>query len=249
MNLKSIKLNRNGFTHGVFILSTVIVFQFVPLYSQTLELGIGINKTHLWYPHSNEASINQKDKLGLSLIARYQNPTAFFMFRNSEVGIEYRRGQIDISEHGSAASGSGPSTNILYKNLSFTLNNYLINFKTLTKGFQVALGLHYNYKVWVQSSGYASIPYYTWDPAMGTYRFLASYNNLDGVNNKYVRKFNFGPCVGIGFRTFKLGDLTVRSRYDIATGLGYEIKRGPGFNYINQRFTFSIVHNNMHTNK
>lgn len=231
----------------------VLIFLFysfgMTLNCQTLETGIAINKTHLWYARNYEALINQKDKLGISLIARYQNPAAFFMLRNNEACIEYCRGQIDISEHGSAASGSGPSIDIMYKNLSITLNNYMVNFGTLTKGFQVSLGMHYNYKIWIQSNGYFSIPYHVWDPTMGAYRFLASYYNLDGKNNKYIRRFNLGPCLGIGFRTFKLGNLTVRSRYDISTGLGYEIKQAPAFNYFRQRFTFSIVKGDIHSKK
>lgn len=241
MHVKYNTLKLKCFNKIAYILFTVIVFQSGPLYSQTFEFGLGINKTHLWYARSSEAIINQKDKLGISLTARYQNPAAFFMFRNNEACIEYCRGQMDISEHGSAASMSGPSTDIMYKNLSISVNNYMVNFGTLNKGFQVSLGMHYNYKIWTQSNGYFSLPYHVFDPTRSTYMFLASYYDLDGKNNKYIRRFNLGPCLGIGFRTFKFGNLTVRSRYDISTGLGYEIKQGPAFNYFRQRFTISIV--------
>lgn len=209
--------------------------------AQTIEFGFGLNKTHLWQQDRWLDGFSRKDGLGISIMARYQNPAAFFLLRNNEAGLEYGRGKISILAHTSPGGAGGDYTKIRYQTVSLTLNNYFVNFKTITKGFQLSLGLHYNYKLFTRSEGYFTVPKIGWDPARNYYKFWDEYYYLDGRNNRFIKRFNMGPCIGIAFRPFHFAGMTLRSRYDICSSLGNELKNGMNFDYLRQRFTLSIL--------
>ena len=210
--------------------------------AQTWETGLAINKTHLWQSNSYNNYVDRTEGLGISAMARYQRPKSFFLFRNNEAGLEFSHGEIYIQEHKSPGGAGGNITNIKYNTTSFTLNNYFVNFGTLNKGFQVAMGFHYNYKLVSHSDGYYMRRNARWDTlGLGQYWFEETYYPLDGKNNTEIRRFKFGPTVGIAFRPFQVGKLNLRSRYDISTTVFGELNNGMNFNNLRQRFTLSIV--------
>jgi hypothetical protein len=208
--------------------------------AQTWETGLAINKTHLWQSDSYVDYVRRTEGLGISAMARYQSPNSFFLFRNNEAGFEFSHGEIYIHEHISPGGAGGDYTNLKYSSTSFTLNNYFANFGTIKKGFQVSMGLHYNYKINTLSDGYYMIRNHKRD-TLGHVWAVENYYSLDGKNNTEFRRFNFGPTVGIAFRPFQVGKINLRSRYDISSTIGGELRSGMGFSNMRQRFTLSIV--------
>jgi hypothetical protein len=208
--------------------------------AQTWETGLAINKTHLWQSDSYVDYVDRTEGLGISAMARYQSPKSFFLFRNNEAGFEFSHGRIYIHEHISPGGAGGDATSIKYNTTSFTLNNYFVNLGTLNKGFQVAMGFHYNYKLVSHSDGYNMIRNTRCD-SFGHYWFEKTYYSLDGKNNPEIRRFNFGPTVGIAFRPFQVGKINLRCRYDISSTIGGELRSGMGFSHLRQRFTLSVV--------
>jgi hypothetical protein len=201
--------------------------------AQTWETGLAINKTHLWQYESDYADRTQR--LGISAMARYQNPNAtHLLLKNNEIGFEHSRGELKIGYH------RGERTNLKYSSTSFTLNNYFANFGTLKKGFQVSMGLHYNYKIHTLSDGGFTNVTYKRD-SLGNAWTKSDYYSLDGRNNPFIRRFNMGPTIGIAFRPFQLGKLVLRSRYDISTTMLGEKDGEMNFNNLRQRFTLSVV--------
>ena len=202
--------------------------------AQTWETGLAINKTHLWQSDSYVDYTGRTEGLGVSIMARYQNPTFFFLLKNNEIGFEHSRGELKIGYH------RGERTNLKYSSTSFTLNNYFANFGTLKKGFQVSMGLHYNYKIHTLSDGGFTNVTYKRD-SLGNAWTKSDYYSLDGRNNPFIRRFNMGPTIGIAVRPFQLGKLVLRSRYDISTTMLGEKDGEMNFNNLRQRFTLSVV--------
>ncbi len=220
--------------------------------AQTWETGVAINTNHLWqhYKYAPYSYVNSRtDGFGLSLMARYQNPKAtYLLFKNNEVGLELSRGQIEIQAKGSAGAPTGIRTSINYTTSSLTLNNYFVNFGTLNKEFQVALGLHCNYKITTLSEGFTEVFHYAGDSNISGagYRIWFTENSLDGRNNQLIERFNLGPTLGIAFKPFEVGNFKLRCRYDINVTLRDELKEGNDFNYLRQRITLSIVWGKQH---
>jgi hypothetical protein len=218
--------------------------------AQTWETGLAINKTYLWQSNSGVDGVDRTEGLGISAMARYQRPKSFFLFRNNEAGLEFSHGGIYIQEHTSPGGAGGGITNIKYNTTSFTLNNYFVNFGTLNKGFQVAMGFHYNYKLVSHSDGYYMRRNARWDTLGLHYWFEKTYYPLDGKNNPEIHRFNFGPTVGIAFRPFQVGKINLRCRYDISSTIGRELQSGiMGFSNLRQRFALSFVWADLKSNR
>ncbi len=211
------------------------------LVSQNLEIGLGVNKNHLWQSDTYISGVSRKDGLGLTFMGRYQNPNLFFLLRNNEAGVEYSRGEIYIGQHTSPGGAGGNRLYMKYRVLSFTLNNYFINFKTLNKPFQVGLGLHFNYKILNQSYGYFTRQKIGWDTLNNHYSFSWKQYSLNGPDNPYTEKLNIGICAGIGFRPFTMGRFTFRTRYEAWTTLGSEVNDGLYFSYLRQNLQLNIL--------
>jgi hypothetical protein len=208
--------------------------------AQTWETGLAINKTHLWQSDSYIDYTGRTEGLGVSIMARYQNPTFLLLLKNNEIGFEHSRGEVWIQQHTSPGGSGGDYTYLKYSTTSVTLNNYFANFGTLKKGFQVSMGLHYNYKINTLSDGYYMIREHKWD-TLGHVWAVKNYYPLDGKNNPEIRRFNFGPTVGIAFRPFQVGKINLRCRYEISSTIGGELRSGMGFSNLRQRFTLSVV--------
>ena len=146
-----------------FLTGSILLIIALGAQAQTLETGLAINNTHLWQSNSYNDYVERTEGLGISAMARYQRPKSFFLFRNNEAGLEFSHGGIYIQEHTSPGGAGGGITNIKYNATSFTLNNYFVNFGTLNKGFQVAMGFHYNYKLVSHSDGYYMRRNARWD--------------------------------------------------------------------------------------
>jgi len=228
------------FLTGLIFLTRVFTAQ-----AQTWETGLAINKTHLWQSDNYVDYTRRTEGLGVSIMARYQNPTFFFLLKNNEVGFEHSRGEVWIRQHTSPGGSGGDYTNLKYSSTSFTLNNYFANFGTLKKGFQLSMGLHYNYKINTHSNGYFTIRNHKWD-TLGHVWTVENYYSLDGKNNPFIRRFNMGPTIGLAFRPFQLGKLILRSRYDISSTIVSELRSGMGFSNLRQRFTLSIAWGKQH---
>jgi hypothetical protein len=231
-----------------FLTGSILLIIALGARAQTLETGLAINKTHLWQSSSGVDGVDRTEGLGISAMARYQRPKSFFLFRNNEAGFEFSHGEIYIHEHISPGGAGGNITNIKFNTTSFTLNNYFVNFGTLNKGFQVAMGFHYNYKLVSHSDGYYMRRTARWDTlGLGQYWFEKTYYSLDGKNNPEIRHFTFGPTVGIAFRPFQVGKINLRCRYDISSSIGRELQSGiMGFSNLRQRITLSVVLGKQH---
>lgn len=228
-----------------FLTGFIILTRILTTHAQTWETGLAINKTHLWQSEGFVSKTIRTEGLGVSIMARYQNPAADFFINHNELGFEHSRGEIFIEERQSSGGAGGDYTFLKYSSTSFTLNNYFANFGTLKKGFQVSLGLHYNYKFHTLSDGYFTLQKIKWD-AMGNLQFYVTEYSLDGKNNQYIRRFNMGPTIGIAFRPFQVGKLVLRSRYDISTTIFGELNNGMNFDNLRQRFTLGIVWDKKH---
>ncbi len=231
------------FLTGLIFLTGVCTAQ-----GQTLETGVAINATHLWQSFNVYPSVSRTEGLGMSIMARYQNPHAFFLLKNNEVGLEYNRGGIWMSEHTGPSMIGGDYTGFAYRSASITLNNNFVNFGTISKGFQVSLGVHYNFKIISISEGVNVICTYHSD-TLGHHWADRDYYSLDGINNQYLRRFNMGPTMGIAFRPFDVGKLKLRCRYDINTTLVGDLKDGMLFNCMMQRITLSLVWADLKSNR
>lgn len=220
--------------------------------AQTLETGVAINTNHLWqnYKYAPYSYLNSRtDGFGLSLMARYQNPKAtYLLLKNNEVGLELSRGQIEVQAQGHTFAPTGITTSINYTTGSLTLNNYFVNFGTLNKEFQVALGLHCNYKITTLSEGFTEVFHYAGDSNISGagYRIWFTENSLDGRNNQLIQRFNLGPTLGIALPPFDVGKFKLRCRYDMNVTLRDELKEGNDFNYLRQRITLTIVWGKQH---
>jgi hypothetical protein len=224
-----------------FLTGSILLIIALGAQAQTLETGLAINNTHLWQSNSYNDYVERTEGLGISAMARYQRPKSFFLFKNNEAGFEFSHGEIYIKEHTSPGGGGGNVTNIKYNATSFTLNNYFVNFGTLNKGFQVAMGFHYNYKLVSHSDGYYMRRTSRWD-TLGHYWFEETYYSLGGKNNPEIHRFNFGPTFGVAFRPFQVGKINLRCRYDISSTIGRELQPGIiGFSNLRQRFTLSMM--------
>lgn len=230
------------FLTGLIFLMGVFTAQ-----GQTLETGVAINTNHLW--QSNDFHLQSRtDGFGLSLMARYQNPNAtYLLLKNNEVGLEFSQGQIELRTAGPSGF-FGSLTAINYSARSLTLNNYFVNFGTLDKGFQVALGLHSNYKIITLSNGENLMLNGLYNTGPGIFATYSE-KSLDGKNNKLIQRFNMGPTLGIAFRPFDVGKFKLRCRYDINASLRDELKEGLDFNYLRQRLTLSVVWDDLKSNR
>lgn len=214
---------------------------------QTLETGISINFNHLC-PSNDFHLQSRADGLGLSLMARFQKPKANNLFlKNNELGIEFSHGNIQLGSIGPSGFLSS-QTSINYSASSVTWNNYFVNFRTLTKGFQVALGAHSNYKILTLSNGENLMMNGFYNTGSG---IVVSYSekSLDGKNNKLIQRFNMGPTLGIAGPPFNIGNFTIRCRYDINAALRSELQEGLDFNYLRQRLTLSVVWDDLKSNR
>lgn len=214
---------------------------------QTLETGISINFNHLC-PSNDFHLQSRSDGLGLSLMARFQKPKANNLFlKNNELGIEFSHGNIQLGSIGPSGFLSS-QTSINYSASSVTWNNYFVNFRTLTKGFQVALGAHSNYKILTLSNGENLMMNGFYNTGSG---IVVSYSekSLDGKNNKFIQRFNMGPTLGIAGPPFNIGKFNIRCRYDINAALRSELKEGLDFNYLRQRLTLSVVWGDLKSNR
>ena len=219
--------------------------------AQTWETGLAINTTHLWQSPEYAYLKNRTDGLGLSLMARYQNPKAtYLVLKNNEVGLELSRGQIEVQARGQhAGARTGITTSINYSTSSLSLNNYFINFGTLNKEFQVALGIHCNYKITTLSEGFTEVLHYEGDTNFSGYRVWFTKNSLNGRNNQLIERFNLGPTLRIALPPFDVGKFKLRCRYDMNVTLRDELKEGNDFNYLRQRFTLSFVWADLNSNR
>lgn len=214
---------------------------------QTLETGISINFNHLC-PSNDFHLQSRSDGLGLSLMARFQKPKANNLFlKNNELGIEFSHGNIQLGSIGPSGFLSS-QTSINYSASSVTWNNYFVNFRTLTKGFQVALGAHSNFKILTLSNGENLMMNGFYNTGSG---IVVSYSekSLDGKNNKFIQRFNMGPTLGIAGPPFNIGKFNIRCRYDINAALRSELKEGLDFNYLRQRLTLSVVWGDLKSNR
>lgn len=214
---------------------------------QSLETGISINFNHLC-PSNDFHFQSRADGLGLSLMARFQKPKANKLFlKNNELGIEFSHGNIQLGVMGTSGFFSS-QTSINYFASSVTWNNYFVNFGTLTKGFQVALGAHSNYKILTFSNGENLMLNGLYNTGSG---IIASYNekSLDGKNNKLIQRFNMGPTLGIAGPPLNVGKFKLRCRYDINAALRSELKEGLDFYYLRQRLTLSVVWDDLKSNR
>jgi|1048.fasta_scaffold93385_1 hypothetical protein len=214
---------------------------------QTLETGISINFNHLC-PSNDFHLQSRADGLGLSLMARFQKPKANNLFlKNNEFGIEFSHGNIQLGSMGPSGFLSYQTT-INYSAGSVTWNNYFVNFNTLTKGFQVALGAHSNFKILTLSNGENLMLNGFYNTGSG---IVVSYSekSLDGKNNKFIHRFNMGPTLGIAGPPFNIGKFNIRCRYDINAALRSELKEGLDFNYLRQRLTLSVVWGDLKSNR
>ena len=214
---------------------------------QTVETGISINFNHLC-PSNDFHLQSRADGLGLSLMARFQKQKANNLFlKNNELGIEFSHGNIQLVSMGPSGFLSY-QTSINYSASSVTWNNYFVNFGTLTKGFQVALGAHSNCKIITLSNGENLMLNGLYNTGSGIF---ASYSekSLDGKNNKLIRRFNLGPTLGIACPPFDVGKFKLRCRYDINAALRSELKEGLDFNYLRQRLTLSVVWDDLKSNR
>ncbi len=224
-----------------FLTGLISLFIAMGAQAQTWETGLSVNANHLWQSHESLHLDSRTDGYGLSVMARYQNPnTTYLLLKNNELGLEFSQGQIEIQNWGGVSS-RGITTSINYKSSSLTLNNYFVNFGSLEKGFQVALGLHCNYKIFTLSEGFTEELHYAGDSNFSGYRVWFTENSLDGRNNQLIQRFNLGPTLGIGFKPFEVGKFKLRCRYDINLSLRDELKEGHEFNYLRQRFTLSMM--------
>ena len=232
-----------------FLTGLISLFTALGAQAQTLETGVAINATHLWETSNKYSHKIRTEGLGMSIMARYQNPHTIFLFKNNEVGMEYSRGGIWMWEHVGPSQIGGDHTRIEYSSASFTLNNYFANFGTLNNRIQFSLGMHYNFKVISRSDGIAGVCTYYWDSLAPQWMGLQTnytYYSLDGKNNQYLERFNMGPTVGIALPSFTVGHLKLRCRYDMNISLGGELKKGMDFNYMRQRVTLSVVWGKQH---
>ena len=105
--------------------------------AQTWETGLAINKTHLWQRSEFTYLKKRIDGIGLSFMARYQNPQAtYLVLKNNEVGLELSRAQIEMQAMGSAGAPTSIATYINYTTSSLTLNNYFINLRRFGYDFR-----------------------------------------------------------------------------------------------------------------
>ena len=85
-----------------FLTGLISLFTALGAQAQTLETGVAINASHLYKSDIGNYVHNRTDGLGISLMARYQNPNAtYLVFKNNEVGLEFCRGQIEVQAEGS----------------------------------------------------------------------------------------------------------------------------------------------------
>lgn len=105
--------------------------------AQTWETGLAINTTHLWQRSEFTYLKKRIDGIGLSFMARYQNPQAtYLVLKNNEVGLELSRAQIEMQAMGSAGAPTSIATYINYTTSSLTLNNYFINLRRFGYDFR-----------------------------------------------------------------------------------------------------------------
>lgn len=232
-----------------FLTGLISLFTALGGHAQTLETGLAINASHLYKSEFGDYVHNRTDGFGISLMARYQNPNAtYLVLKNNEVGLEFCRGQIEVQAEGRGGSPTGATASINYTTSSLSLNNYFVNFGSLDKGFQVALGLHCNYKIITLSEGFSEEYNIAWvsTPWGSGYRHWYTKNSLDGINNQLIERFNLGPTVGIAFKPFEVGKFKLRCRYDINASLLGELKENTNFDYLRQRITLSVVLGKQH---
>ncbi len=232
-----------------FLSGSILLIIALGARAQTLETGLAINASHLYKSDIGNYVHNRKDGFGLSLMARYQNPNAtYLVLKNNEVGLEFCRGQIEVQAEGRGGGPTGNTTSINYTTSSLSLNNYFVNFGSLDKGFQVALGLHCNYKIITLSEGFSEEYNLAWVSTMwgSGYKVWYTKNSLDGINNQLIERFNLGPTLGIALRPFDAGKFKLRCRYDINASLLGELKENTDFNYLRQRITLSVVLGKQH---
>jgi hypothetical protein len=85
-----------------FLTGFIILTRILTTHAQTWETGLAINKTHLWQSDGFVNNTSRTEGLGISIMARYQNPTANFFINHNELGFEHSRGEIFIEERQSS---------------------------------------------------------------------------------------------------------------------------------------------------
>ncbi|MBS3914038.1 MAG: hypothetical protein KG003_06035 [Bacteroidetes bacterium] len=209
--------------------------------AQALEFGPGFNITHLWQGNTYIDGVSKKYFAGVSLMARTQSKAKIFPLRHLQAGLEYTQAGITIDEHRSPGGAGGEFLTVRYKVLSATFNDYLINFNTLDKPFQIGLGIHFNYKLITQSNGYYTTQKIGWDSAQNYYSFKWEKHSLDGRNISEFEKLNIGLCMSVGFAPRNIGKYNYRMRIETYAAIGSEVNNAMGFAYISPRLTLNIV--------
>lgn len=208
--------------------------------AQSSEFRLGINKTHLYQTDNFNDGVYQKDGLGFGIQYRVQAWRPAPLLNHVELNLDLYRGNINIYQHRSPGGAGGNITLASLRTVSVGMNNYFVNFGTLHKPFQVALGLSLQYKLYNRSFGEYSEQRIGWDTTRNYYSFSWTYYDMDRKTGAF-NPFTVGLCASIGFRSFKLGKREFRTRYDLWMGYTSENNKGLYFWMMNQRLSMGMV--------
>ena len=225
-----------------FIILTGFILATQAAAGQQLEFRFGVNKTHLFQTGIGPRhSVDGQNGLGIGMQFRVQKLAPMFLLKNFEWDVELNRADIAIYVHPSPGGAAGGTVDASYRNISLGFNNYFVNFGTLDKPFQFALGLSAHYKLINSSSGYYEEAQGRWDPNLQAYLTRITRHKLEDDYRQNFQQFSLGFCGGVGFRSFYIGRREFRTRYDLWLGLTAENRNGIDFSKMNQRFTVGVL--------
>jgi hypothetical protein len=230
-----------GLVNG-FIILTGFILVTQAAAGQQMEYRLGVNKTHLFQTGIGPRhSVDGQNGLGIGMQFRVQKLAPMFLLKNFEWDVELNRADIAVYVHPSPGGAAGGTIDASYRNISLGFNNYFINFGTLDKPFQVALGISAHYKLMNFSSGYYEEAQGRWDPILQAYITKVTRHKLEGDYRRNFQQFCLGFCGGVGFRSFYVGRREFRTRYDLWLGLTAENRNGQYFSKMYQRFTVGVL--------
>jgi hypothetical protein len=229
--------------HYLVFTAAFLTFNIHEAYSQQTEYRMGINHTHLYQNDDYNEFVYHEDGLGGGIQVRFQKLHPSPLLKNIEFNLDLNRGNIYILEHRSPGGAGGNRMDAYYRALSLGVSNYFVNFGTLDKPFQIALGLSAQFKSYQFSKGYYTTQDIGWDTMRKMYTFSWTKHDMTGNRSDNYYRLGLGLCAGISFRPFHIGKQEFRTRYDFWLGLTSENRNGLNFGRMSQRLSLGLVIN------